>query len=384
MRLKHFATALLITCALRSTGQGFILEVGPPLAQDGIGIGATAEGFVAGVRMHARDPQRQLCGFWRFTSAGAPIGVDTLHALGGKAFAQSMAMAPDGSCFLVGSAIPDGGHDHAAFMVKRAASGAIAWITQLGIAGSHQFLGAHALSDGGALACGVIEQGSGHDALVARISPSGSVLWSAIAGETLDEEAHAIALVGDAVIVTGRQMNFGGTSDAWFARFSLDGESIWTTSWGEVGNETGYGLAALGTSAFVMAGTTNSFGPFDQSEQRKKARAYLLALDLNGDSLWTRSFGDTLHDQRAFSISPASNGDLLISGERSTIIGSSDAFAARVSPSGALLWQRTWDLGQEERLLAISALPDGLVTTGWVFGDFSRQLVLIRRDANGN
>lgn len=384
MRQKLLAATALIAQAFFVHGQGFILEIGPPLAQDGVGVGTTASGFIAGARLHARDPQRQLCGFWRFTAAGAPIGVDTLHALGHHAFAQAMATSDDGASFLVGSAIPAGGHDHAAFMVKREISGSTAWIAQLSLPGSHQFMGAHALADGGALACGVIEQGNGHDALLARISATGGILWTAIVGETLDEEAHAITLVGDAVIATGRQVNFGGTSDAWFARYSLDGDQIWTTSWGEVGNETGYGLAAIGPTAFVMAGTTNSYGPTDLTEQRKKSRAYLLALDLNGDSLWTRSFGDTLYDQRAFCIAQAPNGDLLIGGDRSTVIGSSDSFAARINASGTMLWQRTWDLGKEERLLAISALPDGLITTGWAFGDLARQLILIRRDPNGN
>lgn len=386
--LRHALFLLLCApCMLHprmSSGQGFIVEIGPPLAQDGIGVAALSDGFLVGARLHAREPQRHMAGLWRFTPQGAPVALDTVPGLDGNAFPQALAHGDDGSCFLVGSVIPPQRHDHEPFVAKRAPDGSIAWIARPQLPGSHQLLGVRALPDGGALACGVASAGMGHDAFIARFAPDGSLAWSLTEGTELDEEAHAILLVGDAIIVTGRQVNFGGTSDAWFARLDPDGTLAWTTSWGGVGNEAGYGLAPLGNAAFVMAGTSDSYGPFDMSEQRRKSRAYLLALDLQGDSLWTRAYGDTLYDQRAFGIAAAANGDLLICGERTAVIGAGDAFAARISPAGTLLWQRTWDLGKEERLLAVSALPDGLITTGWAFGELARQVVLIRRDPGGN
>lgn len=377
-------SALCMFHPCMSSGQGFIVEIGPPLAQDGVGVAALSDGFLIGARLHARDPQRHLAGLWRFTPQGAPMALDTLLDLEGNAFPQSLVRGDDGSCYLVGSMIPPQRHDHEPFVAKRAPDGSIAWIARPQLPGSHQLLGAHALPDGGALACGVASAGMGHDAFIARFAPDGSLAWSLTEGTELDEEAHAITVVDDAIIVTGRQVNFGGTSDAWFARLDQDGAVAWTTSWGGVGNETGYGLVPLGSAAFVMAGTSDSYGPFDMSEQRRKSRAYLLALDLQGDSLWTRAFGDTLYDQRAFGIAAAANGDLLICGDRTAVIGAGDAFAARISPAGALLWQRTWDLGKEERLLAVAALPDGFITTGWAFGELARQVVLIRRDPGGN
>lgn len=375
------ATVMLLSAA---RGQGFTLEIGPPLAQDGIGVVEQDGGFVVGARLHATNPSRHLAGLWRFSGGGAPIELDTLHAITGNAFPQALAPGADGSCFLAGSAIPTGGHDHEAFVLKRASDGTIAWIARPSWPGSRQFLGVHGLDDGGALACGVAVTTTGHDALIARFAPDGSLMWSALADAGLDEEAHAITLVGDAVIATGRQVNFGGTSDAWFGRYALDGTLVWTTTWGGVGNEEGRALVPVGANGFLMAGVSNSFGLVDQTEQRRKRHAYVLALDLNGDSLWTRVYGDTLHDQYALGIALAGNGDAILCGERSTVTGISDAFAARIDPTGSLLWERTWDLGKEERLLSVAPLPDGFITTGWAFNDLARQVILLRRDPGGN
>ncbi|MBK9176657.1 MAG: hypothetical protein IPM46_10055 [Flavobacteriales bacterium] len=364
--------------------QGFILEYGPDLAQDGVGVAAISSGFVVGLRLYGIDPQRHMTGLWRVGTSGAPQGLDTIHALSGNSFLHGLTPGIGDGLFLAGSIIAQGDHEHDGFVLKYQADGGIAWIARPAVPGNEQYLAVHALADGGAIACGVRESGNGHDALISRFSGDGQLLWSVTEGFELDEEAHDLTVQGGDIIVAGRQMNFGGTSDAWLARLDLDGAVIWTTSWGGVGQETGRAITPLGPGTFMLAGSTDSYGTYDQTEQRIKEHIYLVAFDLNGDSLWTRAIGDTLYDQQALCVATASNGDLLIGGERSTISGMSESCAMRVTGSGDLLWQRTWDLGKEERILSIRALPDGFIATGWAFGELSRQVTLFRRDPDGN
>ncbi|MFN3875906.1 MAG: hypothetical protein ACK4L7_08350, partial [Flavobacteriales bacterium] len=158
----------------------------------------------------------------------------------------------------------------------------------------------------------------------------------------------------------------------------------WTSSWGGVRNEIGRAVLPLGPGAFVLAGTTDSDVPLDITENRRKDHIYLVAFDLNGDSLWTRAIGDTLFDRRAFGMAAAPNGDLIVVGERGQAHGASDALAYRIAPTGTVVWQRAWDTGKEERLLAVRALADGFIACGWSFGEASRQTLLIRRNANGD
>ncbi|HMC97417.1 MAG TPA: hypothetical protein VKG92_07190, partial [Flavobacteriales bacterium] len=199
----------------------------------------------------------------------------------------------------------------------------------------------------------------------------------------LDEEAYGVASNTNGVMVTGRQVNFGGTSDAWFAWMDLDGNVQMTTSLGGPGTEVGRALIPEGTDAFVMAGSTTSYGPYDVTEHRIKDNVYLAAINTAGDTLWTRSVGDTLIDRAAWCLDRAPNGDLLLGGEGYTR-GLSDALVQRLDANGGLLWERIIDMQKEEKLVDLLALPDGVAATGWSSGEMSRQVLLLRRNPSGD
>ncbi|MCB9184570.1 MAG: hypothetical protein H6591_11700 [Flavobacteriales bacterium] len=365
-------------------GQGFSIEHGGALAQDGVGVVPVADGFLVGVRDFALSPAAHGIVIWKAGSDGSNQSTTEVEALTGQLFVQGFIASADGGQFLFGSVIPEGGHEHDGFVIKLDADGDIIWSIASELPSDDHFLGAAALADGGLAVCGTTRASGDHDALMARFAPDGTLLWSVSEGFESDEEAYALAVLGNDLMVTGRQLNFGGTGDAWFARVTTDGEVLWTTSWGGIGDDIGRAIIANGPGSFIMAGTTDSYGSYDQTEHRIKRNTYLIAIDLNGDSLWTRALGDTLFDRQAFSLAAAPNGDLLIAGERATIAGVSDSYALRTDANGGLIWERAWDLGKEERLLAIESLPDGFVATGWAFGDLSRQVTLVRRDPNGN
>lgn len=140
-------------------------------------------------------------------------------------------------------------------------------------------------------------------------------------------------------------------------------------------------VAAPGT--VVVAGWTNSVGAFDVTSQRRPYHAYLAAFDTDGDTLWTRAIGDTTYDQRAYAMIPAVNGDFYLVGERGTS-ALSDAVLMRISSQGVVVWQRVLDLGKEERFTHLAALPDAVLATGWSFGEFGRQVLFVKRSADGN
>lgn len=383
-RIQALAIATLLMLGSRLNAQGFVIEHGPALAQDGVGVVALANGFLVGMRSYQQSPSAHAAEIWAAGTTGNDMGTTMLNDPPGQVFLHGMIASSDGSVFLHGSTIPLEGHSHDGFVIKRDPDGTTVWTTVIALEGDQHYLGACAMPDGGIVVCGTTNATGDHDALIARFDTEGTMMWSISDGFELDEEAYAVAVQGSDIMATGRQLNFGGTSDAWFGRLSTAGDLIWTTSWGGIANDVGRGIVAVAPGSFVMAGTTNSYGTFDLTEQRIKDHIYLVALDLNGDSLWTRAVGDTLYDRRAFDVATASNGDLLLAAERSAVIGESDCHGMRTGPDGTLQWERSWDLGKEERLLDIVALPDGLVATGWVFNESSRQVVLIRKDPDGN
>jgi len=386
MKPVHLACLLITNLAFTADAlaQGFVNTYGDALADDAIGVVPGDIGYLVGTRRLADAAIGYQAHLLTINAAGSATAWGQVAEVEGRVFAQAMAAGSSGAAFIVGSAFSPGTHGHDGFAAKLDADGAVLWHTRPDLPGDQQYFAVQALPDGGCIAAGLRALGLGHDAWITRFNAFGLIQWHQAITDFSDVEAHAITVQGNDVLLTGRQLNFGGSSDAWIGRLSLmDGEVVWTSSWGGVRNETGRAIAAIGPGAFVLAGTTNSEVAYDNSEARYKDHLYFVAFDLNGDSLWTRAVGDTLFDRRCFGLGIAPNGDLLACGERSVSLGSSDAWACRLTPNGAFIWERAWDLGKEERLLALTALPDGFIAAGWSFGEASRQALLVRRDPNG-
>lgn len=361
--------------------QGFSQAYGGIQAERGLAVTASFPGFnvLAGVTGDNAQQQAQV---WQITPTGQWMGTTPLPSWSGAAFPQGAIAAGGGAFYHFGSHIPPGAHAQRAFVQQYTAQGAVPWTHSLAGAAS-VYHAAAALEDGGVVLCGTQVVNGRHDALVVRFSATGQLLWSLTDGFDGDEEAHGLAVQGNDILLGGRQTGFDGTSDVWVARVSLSGQLLWSTSWGDVGNEQAYAVASIGIGTFLLAGVTDSFGPIDPDLQRRRERTYLLAIDLAGDTLWTRTLGDALSDRAAYSMAWAPPNDVVLVGRRIDQEGSAVCMAQRINNTGTLLWERSWDLGDDERLVHVSALADGFVATGWAFGPQGLQVALVSRNANG-
>jgi len=361
--------------------QGFTQQYGGALAQDGVGIALSNGRYVVATTVFDSTAQRHRARLLVTDSDGQVISWNELP-VAGTVFLQAAQASADGSIFLAGSVIVPESSEHDGLVMKLDAAGSIAWVAQPERLGDEQYFDI-ITTPFGAVACGLERTGADHNAWISGFNSDGGTMWNTSTGTSLDEEAYGLALNQTGIMITGRQMNFGGTTDAFFAALDLNGNILMTTSWGGAANEVGRAIVSAGAGQFVMAGATNSYGMFDNTEQRIKHNVYLIGIAFSGDTLWTRSVGDTLFDRGAWCLDRADNGDLIIGGERYTR-GSSDALAQRSDASGTLIWERTFDTGKEEKLLDLRVLSDGLVATGWSFTELSRQVILVRRNASGD
>lgn len=374
--------SLLCSISGSVLAQSFTQTFGPLYAQDGVGAQQTASGFIVSSREFMPATSRYSAAQYATSSSGA-IQSTTPLDLPVSAFLHDVVNAADGSAMLVGSVLTNDEVDHDGLIVKVLANGTVVWLNRPLLPGSQQYYGGAMLPDGGIVVCGTERVDHGHEVHVVRFNASGSLLWSHTEASDTDAEAHGITVSGNDILITGRQTSFSGGADVLLMRMSLDGAVHWTLASGGDGNEEGRAVIDIGAGAFISAGWTNSYGAFDTTSQRIPDHAYLIAFDLDGDTLWTETLGDTLFDRRCFAMERAANGDLLLSGERNSTIGTSDALLMRTNASGELQWERTIDTGKEERITHLLPLADGLVGTGWSFGPFGRQVLFIRRNDQG-
>jgi len=364
-----------------SWAQSFTQTIGGASAQDGIGSMPTQTGYLAGVRDH--DPQlgRHVGRSYRLSGTGSlQSSVDL--PLNGSVFLQGMATASNGVAFQFGSVLPLWGDQHQGLVVKFNEQGDVVWTALDSLSESVQYFGATGVQDDGVVVCGVVEGTTGHDAVISRYGSNGEQQWTRVLESATNEEAYAVAVDGTDLIVTGRSVNFSGTSDMLFARLDLDGNLIWSTTWGGSAMEEARAMVSIGNGQFVAAGWTTSYGTFNPTLNAIPAHVHLVAVDLQGDTLWTKTFGNADLEHRAYALTMATNGDLLLAGEVGTF-GRSDALLQRLTQSGDMIWERTVDTGKEERIVHLLPRSDGFIGTGRSFGEFGRQVLFIRRNNDG-
>jgi hypothetical protein len=360
---------------------GFTNLFGGPLGHSAVSVLPQGSGWSVTTTVFGGDDVGFKAVVSTWTTNGQPTG-QTVLPIPGSVFLQAMVPTPDGGQYLCGSLIPGQGGEHQALVAKLDAGGTLLWWRSAPEASAQQYLGITTMPDGGAVACGMADGPNGHLVILGRYTSTGDIQWTAERLFDLHAEAHALSSDDSGIMLTGRQLNFGGKTDVLFMRYDLAGNFLWNTSWGGGDDDEGRSLLPTPDGNFIMAGSTRSFGPVNAQGVRRK-NLYLIKIDANGDTLWTRTFGDTVSDREAFVVRSAPNNELFVAGTIGTS-GLSDALVLRIGQQGQSIWEQRYDTGKEERLLGLHALASGFAACGWSFDDPGKRALLLRRNADGN
>ncbi|HUW30114.1 MAG TPA: SBBP repeat-containing protein [Planctomycetota bacterium] len=308
--------------------------------------------------------------------------------LGGSGYDAGYGIATDaaGNALVTGDTqaggfpTPDGfdtsynGGSYDAFVAKVSGSGQLLWATFLGGSGDDGGRGIIVDADGSVLVIGSTDSedfpgrfgnGGDRDAFVARLDGTGHVVWASFIGGSTSDSGWDIALDtnGNALITgitdsedlptpNGFQTILGGNYDSFVAKVSGSGELLWASFLGGSGTEYGYGISTdLEDSAFVTGLTCSPDFPtshgFD-SVLSGQSDAYVAKVSNTGQLLWASFLGGSFQDD-GYGIAVGPAGDALVTGRaRSSDFptpnlfgphaGSGGAFVAKVSGSGQLLW----------------------------------------------
>lgn len=78
-------------------------------------------------------------------------------------------------------------------------------------------------------------------------------------------------------------------ADAYLLRLDADGDTLWTKACGGSGSDLANDGRQTSDGGYILVGWTNSYGSGNQD-------VYVAKTDANGDTVWTRSFGRGSHD----------------------------------------------------------------------------------------
>ena len=112
------------------------------------------------------------------------------------------------------------------------------------------------------------------------------------------------------------------------------GDTLWTRTYGGGGDDYGQSVRQTDDGGFIIAGRTTSFGAGGWD-------VYLIKTDADGDTLWTRTYGN-YYQERGRSVRQTLDGGYIIAGRTNSLgAGNRDAYLIKTDSDGNELWAKT-------------------------------------------
>ena len=285
-----------------------------------------------------------------------------------------------GNVFIAGTS---GDIEFHAWVAKYSPNGSLLWTRQLGRYGYNRSSGVATDSQGNVFISGETEDSLAgdnkgkFDAWVAKYSPNGSLLWIQQLGTLSFDYSYGVATDSQGnVFISGATTGVlaasnRGKIDAWVAKYSPNGSFLWTRQLGTSSDDYSYGVATDSRGNVFISGETRGALAGSSNGQPD---AWVAKYGPNGLLLWIQQLGTSSGDT-SYGAATDSQGNVFISGEtRGALAGSSngqpDAWVAKYSPNGKLLWLRQEGYRKTEYAYDVAIDNNGhVLVTGYTDGD---------------
>jgi len=339
----------------------------------------------------------------------------------GLELGKDISIAPDGNFYITGKTSSDdfphttdafdssynGGTD--AFLAKFAADGRLLWSTFFGGSDFDRGTSVATSSDGSCYIAGCTRSADfptknayssnytgTEDVFLAKFSPRGKLLWSTYLGGMDWDICYSIAVAADgSCYVTGETFSanfpvvnaynpiYGGHIDAFVAKFSSLGELLWSTYLGGSLSDWAEGLVVDSTGQCCITGITGSIDfpttpqAFDYTHNGDWD-VFFTKFSADGTLVYSSYLGGFGWDY-GIAIAAAPEGSCYLAGFtasfnfptlqafNNTYGNWGDAFVAKFSADGSLLWSTFFGGAGADWALALAATRSGCYLTGYTF-----------------
>jgi hypothetical protein len=222
-----------------------------------------------------------------------------------------------------------------------------------------------------------------NDVYVVSVDKNGEKLWDKTYGGTNHDFAYSIIKDGDTYILAGYSSSFNSllNSDGYIIKIDEKGGLIWEMVYGGDKWDIFYSIVK-DNNGYIAAGYTDSFGA-------GKTDVYIVKVDFNGNSKWSKTYGG-IREDRATTIIKCNDGGYLIGGKSSSYIARGfgwDIFLVRIDNNGNTKWMKSFPASELEIGNSIIQEDDnGFVIAGIkkCYGICDSNVYVIRTDADGN
>ena len=270
------------------------------------------------------------------------------------------------------------------YVVKTNSSGVAEWIRTYGGEGYDYGSCVQQTSDGGYIIVGYsdITGGAYYDFYLVKTNSLGDTLWTRGYGGSNHDYGRCVQQTSDGgYIVVGTTYSFGpGYSGIWLLKTDASGDTLWTRTYGDTYYDYGWSVQQTPDGGYIVGGTgALGTGGYD---------FYLVKTDSSGDTLWTRGYGGT-SDDYGRCVQKTSDGGYIVAGYTESFgAGDFDVYLVKTDSSGDTLWTRTCGGSDREYGRSVDQTSDGgYIVTGETksFGTGSNyDVYLVKTDSSGD
>jgi hypothetical protein len=252
-----------------------------------------------------------------------------------------------------------GGHDH--WVLKLDDTGHVQWKRSYGGTLDDKGYDIQQTADSGYVLTGYASSADGDvtgnhgstDYWVVKLDDTGGITWQKALGGTSADNAYSIretfdggyAVMGLSISNnTGDVTNHHGTFDFWFCKLSATGSLEWEKSLGSTSTDQGFGLEQTTDSGYIICGYSSGNND-DVTTNNGGSDYWIVKLTPAGAIQWQKSYGGTGSD-RAFNVMQTSDGGYLVNGVSASadgdVIGNhggNDFWVLKLDTAGAIQWQ---------------------------------------------
>src|SRR6185436_6942133 len=227
----------------------------------------------------------------------------------GVDYGVSIQQTTDGGYIIAGTTESMGAGGFDIYLIRTDAIGDTLWTKTFGGIADDGGGSVQQTTDGGFIIMGILGVGlSNHDIYLIRTDANGDSLWTKTFGGTNTDEGNSVQQTTDGgYIVSGTTSSFGaGGRDIYLTRTDGNGDLLWSKTFGGTSYDEGSSVQQTTDGGYIITGNTLSFGSGNRD-------VYLIKTDVNGDALWTKTFGGT-NDDGGWSVQQTTEGGYIITG----------------------------------------------------------------------
>lgn len=216
--------------------------------------------------------------------------------------------------------------------------------------------------------------------LVMKIKTDGNIIWSK--NYCINNQARfcTIQPSGDGNFLLAGCANFNTDSSrayGWLVKITSNGDWIWSKTYQRIKNSIFYSIQPTSDGNFLLVGSTS------HSSDGYEHDGWIVKIQPNGDTIWTRAYDENSNDNFFHAILPTSDNNFILIGNTWSDDNKVSGWLVKIKPSGDRIWTRTGGKTEESDFRAIKPTCDGNFLVGG-YKSISTLCIIADQYANKN